>query len=89
MHAARRRTAPTVSRYVARLAAVYHFKLCRAILVGLRRQLDRDGRTKPGEIGMLDTIGTGTILSTKFPGSLFVRMALYSMYRVGMIIAMT
>ena len=31
--------------YVARLAAVYHFKLCRAILVGLRRQLEVDGRT--------------------------------------------
>ena len=35
--------------HVARLAAVYHFKLCRAILVGMRRQLDADGLTKPGE----------------------------------------
>ena len=39
---------------VARLAAVYHFKLCRAILVGIRKQLDDDGRTKPGDVGMLD-----------------------------------
>ena len=39
---------------VARLAAVYHFKLCRAILVGMRRQLDRDGKTRPGDVGMLD-----------------------------------
>ena len=39
---------------VARLAAVYHFKLCRAILVGIRKQLDIDGKTKPGDVGMLD-----------------------------------
>lgn len=37
---------------VARLAAVYHFKLCRAILVGMRKQLDKDGRTMPGEVGI-------------------------------------
>ena len=38
---------------VARLAAVYHFKLCRAILVGIRRQLDIYGNSRPGEVGML------------------------------------
>ena len=38
----------------ARLAAMYHFKLCRAILVGFRRQLQCDGVCKDGFIGMLD-----------------------------------
>ena len=38
---------------VARLAAVYNFKLCRAILVGLRKQLDVDGKARPGDVGML------------------------------------
>ena len=36
----------------ARMAAVYHFKLCRAILVGFRRQLQRDGNCKDGFIGI-------------------------------------
>jgi hypothetical protein len=30
----------------ARMAAIYHFKLCRAILVGFRRQLKADGICK-------------------------------------------
>ena len=38
----------------ARLAAIYHFKLCRAILVGFRRQLTADGICKSGFIGMLE-----------------------------------
>ena len=36
------------------MAAVYDFKLCRAILVGFRKQLQRDGTCKDGFIGMLD-----------------------------------
>ena len=38
----------------ARMAAVYHFKLCRAIFVGFRRQRQRDGICKDGFVGMLD-----------------------------------
>ena len=38
----------------ARLAAMYHLKLCRAILVGFRRQLKFDGVCKDGFVGMLD-----------------------------------
>ena len=38
----------------ARMAAIYHFKLCRAILVGFRRQLKRDGICKDGYVGMLE-----------------------------------
>jgi hypothetical protein len=38
----------------ARMAAVYHFKLCRAILVGFRRQLQKDGICKDGFIGMME-----------------------------------
>jgi len=36
------------------MAAVYHFKLCRAILVGFRRQLKADGICKDGYVGMLE-----------------------------------
>ena len=39
---------------VFRLAAAYHFKLCRAILVGLRRQLDKDGVCRQNEGGVTD-----------------------------------
>ena len=39
----------------ARLAAMYHFKLCRAILVGFRRQLKFDGVCKDGFARMLDS----------------------------------
>jgi hypothetical protein len=39
----------------ARLAAMYHFKLCRAILVGFRRQLQHDGKCRDGFIGMLNS----------------------------------
>ena len=35
------------------MAAIYHFKLCRAILVGFRRQLKADGICKEGFVGML------------------------------------
>ena len=39
---------------VARMAALYHFKLCRAILVGVRKQLKKDGVCKEGFVGMLE-----------------------------------
>ena len=39
---------------VARMAALYHFKLCRAILVGFRNQLKKDGVCKEGFVGMLE-----------------------------------
>ena len=38
----------------ARMAVMYHFKLCRAILVGFRNQLTPDGMCKEGCIGMVD-----------------------------------
>ena len=37
------------------MAAVYHFKLCRAILVGFRNQLRRDGVCKDVFVGMLES----------------------------------
>ena len=36
------------------MAAVYHFKLCRAILVGFRKQLQKDGLCRDGFVGMLE-----------------------------------
>ena len=36
------------------MAAVYHFKLCRAILVGFRNQLRKDGVSKDGFTCMLE-----------------------------------
>ena len=36
------------------MAAIYHFKLCRAILVGFRRQLKADGICKDGFVGMME-----------------------------------
>ena len=36
------------------MAAVYDFKLCRAILVGFRKQLQKDGLCKDGFVGMLE-----------------------------------
>ena len=36
------------------MAAVYHFKLCRAILVGFRKQLQKDGICLDGFVGMLE-----------------------------------
>ena len=39
----------------ARLAAIYHFDLCKAILTGFRRQMEADGRCKPGCVGMIAT----------------------------------
>ena len=38
----------------ARMAAIFHLKLCKAILVGFRRQLQADGVCKDGFIGMLE-----------------------------------
>ena len=38
----------------ARMAAIYHFKLCRAILVGFRRQLQADGKCKDGFVGLVE-----------------------------------
>ena len=37
------------------MAAIYHFKLCCAILVGFMNKLTRDGKCKEGVIGMLDS----------------------------------
>ena len=31
---------------------MYPFELCRAIMVGLRDQLRKDGKLKPGEVGI-------------------------------------
>ena len=39
----------------ARMAAVYHFKLCRAILVGFRDQLRKDGTCTHGFVGLLES----------------------------------
>ena len=36
------------------MTAIYHFKLCRAILVGFRRQLKADGVCRDGYVGMLE-----------------------------------
>ena len=36
------------------MAALYHFKLCRAILVGFRNQFKTDGVCKEGFVGMLE-----------------------------------
>ena len=35
------------------MAAIYHFKLYKAILVGFRNQMKADGRCKEGFIGMM------------------------------------
>ena len=37
------------------MAAVYHFKLCRAILVGFRDQLRKDGTYVDGFVGLLES----------------------------------
>ena len=37
----------------ARLAAIYHFKLCKAILVGFREQMKADGKCREGIVGMI------------------------------------
>ena len=39
----------------ARMAAVYHFTLCRAILVGFRKQLQKDGTYTDGFIGLMES----------------------------------
>ena len=36
----------------AKQAAIYHFKLCRAILVGFRNQMIRDGKCEVGMVGL-------------------------------------
>ena len=51
--ALRRGAAPSAQK-TARMAAIYHFKFCRAILVGFRRQLQADGVCKDGFVGMLE-----------------------------------
>ena len=48
---------------VARMAALYHFKLCRAILVGFRNQLKKDGMCQEGYVGMLEREETPELLS--------------------------
>ena len=40
----------------ARLAAIYHFRLCRAILTGFRRQLNADGACRDGHVGAIGSI---------------------------------
>ena len=42
---------------VARKAAVYDFKLCKAILMGFRDQLRADGLYKDGFVGMMEDRG--------------------------------
>ena len=39
---------------IARIAAVHHLKLCRAILVGFRKQLQKEGICQDGFVGMLE-----------------------------------
>ena len=39
----------------ARMAAIYHFKLCRAILMGFRDQLRKDGTYVDGFVGLLES----------------------------------
>ena len=39
----------------ARMAAIYHFKLCRAILIGFRNQLRKDGTYVDGFVGLLES----------------------------------
>ena len=39
---------------ITRMAAVYNFKLCRDILVGVRKQLQKDGLCRDGFGGMLE-----------------------------------
>ena len=41
---------------LARLAAVYHFRLCRAMFVGIRKQLDADGSRKDGYVGSIGAV---------------------------------
>ena len=36
------------------MAAVYRFKLCRAMLVGFRKQLHKDGLCRGGFVGMME-----------------------------------
>ena len=45
----------------ARMAAVYHFKLCRAILVGFRNQLRKDGTCKDGFVVVLGSSFKGDL----------------------------
>ena len=40
---------------IARMAAVYSFKLCRAILVGFRNQLRTDGKFEDGFVGIMES----------------------------------
>ena len=40
---------------IARAAAVYSFKLCRAILVGFKNQLRQDGRYQDGFVGLMES----------------------------------
>ena len=49
------------------MAAVYHFKLCRAILVGFRNQLRRDGVCKDGFVGMLASAMEGEEVPAVLP----------------------
>ena len=54
-------TRPTGGRHVvcngrrARMAAIYHFKLCKAILVGFRNQMVKDNRCKSGFVGLTES----------------------------------
>ena len=59
----------------ARLAAMYHFELCRAICVGCRRQLQHDGKCRDGFVGMLESgmenLEVGPILQIGYSGHVF------------------
>ena len=49
------------------MAAMLHFKLCCAILVGVRNQLTHDGKCKEGFIGMLDSNLERTDVTAQMP----------------------
>ena len=47
----------------ARMAAIYHFDLCKAILIGFRNQMTSDGKCQTGMVGMLaEEDDTATVL---------------------------
>ena len=46
---------------------MYHFKLCRALVVGFRNQFKQDGNCKHGFIGMFDLNFEGTDVAAQLP----------------------
>ena len=51
----------------ARMASMYHVKLCRAILVGSSNQLTHDGTCNEGFIGMLDSNRERSDIAAQMP----------------------